>query len=128
MGIGAFFKKLCVSIEGSILEKDYEADLYLVDSDRKRAKAAELEYQVYRSGESMFEIEIKNRSGIPEGDEAVVLIHGVEVARVTKLKLQTEVKLYSKNGDEVPPIELGDRAELMHNGVVIAAGVFREDD
>ena len=127
MGLGAFLKKLGIAIEVNTVLEDYEADLYAPDGDRGSGKLAELEFSRFKSGESRFEIEIKRRAGIPEGDEAVVLIHGVEVARVRVLKFQTEVKLYTKNGDDVPPIKLGDKAELMHNGVLIAAGVFRHD-
>lgn len=128
MGIKSFFSRLAATLEEHTVVADYEADLYLLDGDRKGAKAAELEFTRFKPGHTVFEIELKTRSGVPEGDEAIVLIHGVEVARVTKLKLQTEVRLNSKDGDEVPPIRVGDVAEIMHNGVVIAMGEFRKDD
>ena len=127
MGLGNFLKKIASSIEVNIVLEDYEAELRPIASGASTGKYAELEFCRFKSGETKFEIEIKRRAGIPAGDEAVILIHGVEVARVTVLKLQTEVKLYSKHGDDVPPIKLGDKAELVHNGVVIAAGVFRPD-
>lgn len=127
MGLGDFFKKLGASIEVNIVVEAYEADLYAPDGDRSSGKLAELEFCRFKTGECKFEIEIKRRAGIPEGDEAAVLIHGVEVARVTILKLQTEVKLYTKNSDDIPPIKLGDKAEITHNGIVIATGVFRPD-
>ncbi|MEO0475754.1 MAG: hypothetical protein AAF085_07275 [Planctomycetota bacterium] len=127
MGLADFFKRLGASIEVNIVLEDMEADLYPPGEGKGGRKLAELEYQRYKSGESAFEIEIKHRAGIPQGDEAVVLIHGVEVARVKCLKFMTQVKLSSKNGDEVPPIRLGDKAELMHDGVVIAEGMFAPD-
>ena len=127
MGLSDLLKRIGVSIEVNTIVTDYEADLMLLSGDKAGQKAAELEFKRFKTGDTKFEIEIKRRAGIPEGEEAAVLIHGVEVARVTALKLQTEVKLYSKHGDTVPPIQLGDKAELVHNGVVIAAGVFKHD-
>jgi hypothetical protein len=125
MGIASFFKKIAASIEANVVLEDYEADLYSTQSGGQ--KFAELEYSRFKSGESKFEIEIKRRAGIPEGDEVAVLIHGIEVARVTIQKFQTEVWLNTKNGDEVPPVKLDDKAELLYKGVVIAEGVFRPD-
>jgi hypothetical protein len=128
MGLKDFIKKIGASIEAHTLIEELEADLRLIDGDRAGAKAAELEFTRFKSGDSEFEIEIKTRAAIPEGEGAVVTIHGIEVARVTMRKLQTEVIFDSRKGDEVPPIKVGDQADLLHNGVVIAAGTFVVDD
>lgn len=128
MGLMDFIKKIGASIDAHTIIDSLEADLRLIAGDRAGAKAAELEFTRFKSGGSEFEIEIKTRAAIPEGDEAVVTILGVEVARVTMRKLQTEVIFDSRKGDEVPPITVGDKAELLHNGVLIAEGVFVVDN
>lgn len=121
-----FFARIIDGIMAGVVVEELEADLYPVDEPGGR-KIAELEFTRFKAGNTQFEIEIERRAQISAGEELAVLIHGVEVYRFTTQQFKSEVKLYSNRGDEVPPIKRGDEAALVHNGKVIATGVFRVD-
>ena len=122
-----FFKKIGDFFMKGVVVEELEAEMFPTDSPGAR-KIGELEFTRFKPGNTRFEIEIKRRADIPAGDEVAVLIHGVEVCRVTIHPMKTEVNLFSDRGDQVPTIKPGDEASLVHNGQVIATGVFRIDD
>ena len=102
-----------------------EAELYPVGTVGRTHEFAEVEYTSFRSGERKMEIEVEDDAAIPPGEQAIILVHGVEICRLTiGPESDTEVKLRSDKGDEVPPIKPGDLAQLMYQGHIIAQGEF----
>lgn len=129
MGLRNFFKKLAESADQFSVVEAYEADLYPVGDASRSRKAGEIEFVRFKPGHTEFDVELDRSAGIPVGDEVAVLIHGVEVCRITiDASIETDFELRSKEGDEVPPIQIGDQVEITHHDKVVLTGVFRDDD
>lgn len=122
-----FFAKVARFFEDGIVVADLEANLYPPGTTRGRNEPGEIEYKAFKTGRAVLEIEVSSRMKIPEGDELVVRIHGVEVTRVNAGHYRTDIKLSTEDGHELPPIKAGDPAEILHNGEVILQGVFKHD-
>lgn len=129
MGLKNFVKRAVDYINEHTLVDDLEANLYPPNSGMIKKSRGELEFERYKPGHMAFEVEIKKSAGIPAGEEAAILIHGVEACRVTMTDAyETKLRLKTKDGDEVPPIQEGDEAQVVYNGDVILVGKFKKDD
>ena len=121
-----FFARIAAALNSGVIVEELEADMFPLDTPGAK-KIAEFEFTRFKPGHTEFEIEIKRRAEIQTGDEIAVQIHGVEVYRIKFHSLKPETRFFSKDGDEIPPVKPGDEASLVHNGQVIAKGVFRHD-
>jgi len=125
-------EKRTESSEESVTVDKYVANLFPIHA-KMRPKTnvkVEVSYTLSNQGESEFKVEVKSAAKIPVGDPVEIFVNNEKVCEVTVAETKPDFILQSNEGNEIPKIQLYDKATLAHKGEVIFNGGFsrRKED
>lgn len=110
---------------------EFEADLFTIQKTWwqklfMRTKKGEMEIKHYDNGEKHMEIDLKNLN-LPKGAQVQAMIDGNIVRDVTVQRGFTRMRYNSADGEIIPDVHHGSKAEIHYMGDLFLEGTFFRD-
>jgi hypothetical protein len=110
---------------------EYEADLFTIQKTwwKKlfmRSKKGEMEIKLYDNGEKHMEIDLHGIK-VPNGARLQAMIDGKTVRDVTIQRGYARLRYNSADGEIIPEVQHGSKAEIHYIGELLLEGKFFRD-
>lgn len=110
---------------------EFEADLFTIQKTWwakliMRSKKGEMEIKHYDNGEKHLEIDLHGLS-VPDGAQAQAMIDGKIVQDITIQRGFAHMHYNSADGEIIPDVQHGSKAEIRYMGELLLEGTFFRD-
>lgn len=110
---------------------EFEADLFPIPKNWweklfLRSKKGEMEIKHYGDGEKRMEIDLRGIK-IPNGERVQAMIDGNIVRDVTIQRGYARMRYNSVDGEIIPDVQHGSKAEIRYMGELLLEGAFIQD-
>ena len=110
---------------------EFEADLFTIQKTWwaklfMRSKKGEMEIKHYEFGEKKMEIDLRGIK-VPNGDRVQAIIDGKIVRDVIIQRGSARMRYNSSDGEIIPEVQHGSKAEIRYMGELLLEGTFFRD-
>lgn len=110
---------------------EFEADLFPIPKNwleklSLRSKKGEMEIKHYSHGEKRMEIDLRGIK-VPNGEQVQAMIDGKIVRDVTIQRGYARMRYNSVDGEIIPDVQHGSKAEIRYMGELLLEGTFIRD-
>lgn len=110
---------------------EFEADLFTIQKTWwaklfMRSKKGEMEIKHYDHGERKMEIDLRGIK-IPNGDQVQAMIDGKIIRDVIIQRGFARMRYSSAEGEIIPEVQHGSKAEIRYKGELLLEGTFFRD-
>lgn len=122
-----FFKNIIEGFKDSLIDLRLEADLKPIDKGDRPTGKGEIVFLCHTRGHISMQFDIVCFKNIPSEKSLSLYINNKHSMDIKTKNSSAKYSINSKKGDEVPLIQVGDRAEIRCDEEALLIGKFEKD-